>query len=260
MKFLATGRVTAYYIEPNGERRLLFKDRPNALGSDMIGRLCSWIAKTATSSPVTHVGMTYGTTEVYTDGIANVGPTAVGETGYKWVSTGTWTNNTGAEKTIASGRLLNRDNPDAVLEYATVTGLSEAVGIGAGLEFQWTVTLQQNASGGTGIPVLFFSRLCQLFCSATATAPITTAIYTPNAGDVVSVTLGDPTSGGAVTSTNIVWQAEALAPTGAATLSEIALYDNAGTPLLCDNQTGFSDSWSAGNYLTDTITLTPVTV
>jgi hypothetical protein len=112
------------------------------------------------------------------------------------------------------------------------------------------------------LPVAFFNRMCTLFTTATTTSPFTTARYTCQApaSAYVDVAMGDPTSGGNVNSTTTTWQMVATAPSGATTLASIKIYDDAGTPLLCDEQTGFTDAWVAGNDITDTATLTWETV
>lgn len=259
MKAFATGRVTVTIVEPDGARRLVFKDEPNTGGADLIGRLCYYCAHTATSSPVTVIGLKYNTTTVYTAGITNTGPTAYSTTGYSWLSTGTWTNNTGAQRTITDLYLLNNVS-DPTLTYATLGSQSIGVDVGASLEVQWTVILRRNASGGTGFPVAFFSRLCSLFIAAGTTHPVTFARYTADNAAYVDASAGDPTSGGTVTSTNVVWQISATAPAGAATLAAITLYDNDvdvnGKPYPVDEQTGFSNTWVAGTVITDTYTMT----
>jgi len=256
LKMCATGRVTVWIIEPDGERRLVFQGKPNAVGADLIGRLHYYSSRKATSSPVTHVGLKYGTTTVYTGGIANTGPTAYSTTGYQWLSTGSWQNTTGAGVTMADLSLLNRDIPSTPLTYATLGSQSIAVGILATIEVQWTVILRQNSSGGTGFPVAFFSRMCQLFISATETNPLTTALYTANNAGTTSVAMGDPIFGGDVSSASVAWRMSTTAPAGAATLASITLYDDYSTPRICDVQSGFSDVWVVGTSLTDTATLT----
>ena len=251
MKMSATGRVTVTVVEKDGTRRIVLKDKGNTCGADLIGQLCYYCAHTATSSPVTHVGLVYGSTTVYTNGIANTGPTAYSTTGYSWLSTGSWLNNTGASRTITDLSLLNRDS-DTALTYATLASQSIVVGIGATLEVQWTVILRQNAVGGTGFPVAFFSRLCNRFIEAQSTDPIVTAKYTADNDEVVTVSMGDPISGGTTTSTDIVWQMSATAPAGAVTLKQITVY---GSEHIADAQTGFSDTWVAGTVLTDTYTI-----
>ena len=260
MKLFATGRVTVFVISPDGTRHLIFKNRANTLGSNMVGRLNYYTTRKVTSSPVTHVRMKYGSTYVNSAGITNGTPTAYSTTGYQWLSTGSWQNTTGAGVTITDFYLQNRDVPGGELEYATLGGQSVAVGIGATIEVQWTMILRQNSSGGTGMPVAFFNRMCTLFTTATTTSPFTTARYTAQNALYVDVAMGDPLSGSDVDSTATAWQMVATAPAGATTLASIKIYDDAETPLLCDEQAGLSNTWVAATNITDTATLTWETV
>ena len=257
MKMFASGRVTAYVIEKDGTRRKVLDGVPNAAGADTIGRICYYLAHIATSSPVTHVGATYGSTEVFTSGISNAAATAYSTTGYQWVSMGTWLNSTGASRVIASLRLLNMSG-DVVLEYATLGSLSITVGIGATLEVQWTMIMRQNATGGTGMPAAQFLRLCNYFREATATDPIRRAWFYNEDGVIVNVALSDPTSGGTTTSANIVWTTEATAATGGAYLTGITLL-NLGGDIPWDIQSGWTTTnpWVAGNKISVVTTLTP---
>jgi len=255
---VATGRVTAHIIEADGTRRLVFAGRKNTLGADMIGRLCYYIAHMATTQPVTHVGLTYVTTEVFTDGISNAAATAYSTTGYQWVSTGSWLNNTGASKTITDLRLISGTS-DPIVKYATLAGQSIVVGIGATLEVQWTIILRQNSSGGTGMPVAIFLRLCNYLRVASTTDPIKRAWFYDNHGTIVNIALSDPISGGGTSSSNIVWEIEGTSPTGGDTLAAIRML-NAGADIPWDYTTGFSDTWVAGTKIAVTATCTPTSV
>jgi hypothetical protein len=249
-------QVRAYLIEPDGTRKLVLERKHNALGSNIIGYYCYWRSHAGTSKPVNHVGYTYGTTEAYAD-TSNASASTYSTTGAQFVATATWTNATGASATITKLRLLNEVAAATYLEYGTLSGLSIVVGIGASLEVQWTLILKQNPTGGTTIPQANFSRVIEYFRAATTILAMMTAVFTDNHGTTVTVVMGPPLSGGTTSSTNVVWQFSATAPTGADTLASIVLKDSAGNTV--ETKSGLSETWVAGTSITDTLTWTPVT-
>lgn len=258
MSRLVSSQVKLFYIEPSGERRLLREFPHNAVGADLIGMLCYWDAFQARSSPVTHIGYTYGEATEVREGTANSENPVLTpeEDGYYMVGSATWTNNTGEIREVTDLRLLNT-SASTVKVYGTLTGLSEEVGTSAGLEVQWTLSLRRNPDGGTGTPVDYFRRACNLLIAVGDTEPIALAKFTDNNGVDVYVEVGEPISGGGATSTEVVWQVSATAPEGSETLAEIRLYNRQEPPYnLVDEQTGFSDPWPAGKQITDTIALT----
>jgi hypothetical protein len=75
------------------------------------------------------------------------------------------------------------------------------------------------------------------------------------------VALGDPISGGAVNSTNVVWQVSCTAAAGGDTLAALTPEQDTGESMLaCDLNTGRSDVWEAATSITVTMTFTPVTM
>ena len=252
------GAQVRFYITEPGETepRLVKTIDHNAVGANLIGMLHYISSHDATSVPVDTIELTYATTDV-TAATTNDGPTAYGSTGYYLTSTGSWTNSTGASVTITDLRLLN-NTTDPATEYGTLTGQTQVVGIGATLTVAWDLRFVQNSSGGTGLELAWFSRICNRFIAATSTAPVSTALFTADNASTAIVAVGDPTSGGGLSSTSVVWTVTATAPAGAATLASVKLYD--AEPLLIDTKSGLSETWLAAKTITATITMTWVTV
>jgi hypothetical protein len=250
-------QVRAYLIEPDGTRKLVLERKHNALGSNIIGYYCYWRSHAGTSKPVSHIGYTYGGTEAAWGATSNASASTYSTTGAQFVATATWTNATGSVQTVTKLRLLTNNDVLLALEYGTLSGLSVVVGIGASLEVQWTLILKQNPTGGTTIPQANFSRVIEYFRAATTTLAMMTAVFTDNHGTTVTVVMGPPLSGGTTSSTNVVWQFSATAPTGADTLASIVLKDSAGNTV--ETKSGLSETWVAGTSITDTLTWTPVT-
>jgi len=251
-----------WLTEPGKARRLVFEGH-NAVGSDLIGYLHYWTAKAARSQPISHVGFTYSTTEVLkgtTNSVPALVPITEGCHGYYTIGTATWKNETGADKTITGVRLLNAQ-ASGILEWGTLSGLTQSVVVGAELEVEWTLSFRQvmddNAVLHSPSVLTFFQRICTLFYTATTTSPIShVSCYSNNGAHVVSA-IGDPVSGGGTDSTSIVWQVSTEAPAGAATMARIDLLCNDQSGILAvDSNTGRSDTWVASTSAAVQVTMT----
>jgi len=263
--FGAFMQVRAWLIQPDGTKKLVLERKHNAVGDDLIGYICYWCANLATSKPVDHIGYKYSTTWVSAD-TTNAAKSAYSTTGYQFVATATWPNSTGSSKTITDLELTNGDRTlysttgYDILHYGSLTDLSIAVANGASLQVDWTLIMNQNSSGGTTIAVTWLGYVIELFRAAISgeSVRIKYAKFIDNNGSSVTVIFSDPTSGGTTSSTNVVWTVGATAPAGADTLAQITVYS--ANDVTADDQDGFTTTWETGTVLTDTITLTPVTM
>jgi hypothetical protein len=251
-----TMNVKAWLKEPGQERRLVI-DRHNVMGSSLLGYLHYWSAHVARSQPMSHVGFTYGALEVLRQ-TTNTAPVLVPTTedGYFTTGTATLQNTVGSMQTLTALRLLNA-NSDPVLEWGKLSGLSQEIVVGAELVVTWTLSFRKATDIGANAHapsvVAFFNLTCSYFYAATTTCPISRITCYANNAASTSALLGEPISGGGITSTSVVWQVSVTAPAGAATMARIDLQN---ALVVLDSETGRSDSWVATTSAAVTVTMT----
>ena len=208
----------------------------------MLGQIIFSRAHSSAATPINYIRFAWSGSGVSM-------PTTLGGTSPTLTATATFTNNTGSSKTIIATYAANGGTT-----FVQDAELSITVPNGDTLVCTYSATFVAH-SGDEGLTAHELLNLFNMFGYSASHVPQWSAVgFTADNAGYVEVPIGTPYSGGAITDTQVVWQVSATAPTGAATLAQIDIYDDiSDSPVF--TLSGLSDTWVANTLIAKVITL-----